>query len=346
MNVWIDMDNSPHVPLLLPFIKSLEVKGYTIFITARDYAQTIELLTNEGAEFKKIGKHGGGNKFFKIIELISRSIRLMFYARKKKMTFAISHGSRAQALACKILKIPCYIGMDYEHTESRIFSACAAKIWIPELLYPRSLPFIGINSNKVITYKGIKEQFYLQNFIPDKCFYEKIGIPADKVLVVLRPPALTANYHNKKSEEFLDLILKRLAATHNVYTICTPRTIDQRARLKKYESISFRVIDYAMDGKNLVYYADAMISGGGTMNREAAFFGARVYSIFSGKKPMLDLELQNLGLLSFINSEEDCNTIQFQKKKPIKSTFFQSGEDQLEKLIDTITLNLKQKKQS
>ncbi len=341
MNIWFDMDNSPHVPLLLPFIKSLKVRNHTIFITARDHAQTVELLNTADVYFKKIGKHWGVNKGLKIVGLLWRTFRLILFAKKREFSFAISHGSRAQAIACKILAIPCYIGMDYEHTESKIFAFCAAKIWMPEVLYPQSLPIIGIKGERVITYKGSKEQFYLRDFLPDPLFHEKVGIPTDKVLVVLRPPAETANYHNKKSEELLDSIIKKLMTVNGIYTICTPRTKDQNIKLRKYESTSFKVIGKAIDGKNLAYFADTMISGGGTMNREAAFFGADVYSIFSGKKPMMDLKLQELGLLKFISSGEDCNAIQFHKKLPGKATFFHSCENQLEELLDTIIQNVK-----
>lgn len=341
MIVWIDMDNSPHVPLLLPFINNLEAKGHNVLISARDYAQTVELLRQENIEFKKIGKHAGPNKIAKVIGLLKRSIQLIAFARDKKIGFAISHGSRAQAIACKILKIPCFIGMDYEHTESRIFAICATKIWIPEILYPSSLPFIGVSEDRVLTYKGIKEQFYLKGFISDPLFKEKLGIPLDKILVALRPPADQANYHDGKSELLIEEIIQSLAAREDVYTICTPRTMDQRKKLKKYESTSFKVLESAVDGKNLAYYVDTMISGGGTMNREAAFFGAQVYSIFSGKKPMLDLELQKLGLLSFITSRKDCKNIQFKKKSIGWNTFEYNDATQLEQLIDIIIHHVK-----
>ena len=174
--------------------------------------------------------------------------------------------------------------MDYEHTESMIFSSCATKIWIPELLYPESLPFIGVPKERVITYKGIKEQLYLKSFKADPLFKEKLGIPASKILVVLRPPADTANYHDSKSEALFKNIIQNLANREDVYTICIPRTKGQKEKLKQHESAFFKIPEKALDGKNLVYYADTMISGGGTMNREAAFFGAHVYSIFSGKE--------------------------------------------------------------
>ena len=95
------MDNSPHVFLLTPFIKNLERKGHTVLITARDYAQTIDLLKNSGLPFIKIGRHGGANKFRKVLNLLNRVFRLLIFARLKDFQMAINHGSRAQSVACK-----------------------------------------------------------------------------------------------------------------------------------------------------------------------------------------------------------------------------------------------------
>jgi predicted glycosyltransferase len=89
-----------------------------------------------------------------------------------------------------------------------------------------------------------------------------------------------------------------------------------------------------MDGKNLAFHADLMISGGGTMNREAAYFGTRVYSIFSGPKPILDLELQKIGLLSFIESAKDCEGIKFLKKETQSVSSFTPRTNVLHQLVD------------
>lgn len=334
MNAWIDMDNSPHVHLLIPFIRTLERQNYSTCVTARDYAQTIELLNESGIPFTKIGTHGGADKSRKVVNLVGRVLSLVKFANKKKFSIAINHGSRAQALACKILGIPCFIGMDYEHTESRIFSFCATRIWMPELLFPAALPIIGIQESKVLTYQGIKEQFYLSDFAADPMFKQKNAIPEDKVLVVLRPPADMANYHDRKSEYLIDKVIQTIRSKEDLYTICTPRTSDQMFRYKKYESPVFRVAENALDGKSLAYFADVMISGGGTMNREAAFFGAHVYSIFSGPKPMVDVELQKRGLLTFIESPGDCQAIEFKTKTSVNRAFSNPSHSQITKLVE------------
>jgi predicted glycosyltransferase len=328
------MDNSPHVFLLTPFVKSLEKKGHSVRITARDYAQTIDLLKNSDLSFTKIGTHGGANKWNKVLNLLKRIGKLLIFARRENFHMAINHGSRAQSVACKILRIPCFIGMDYEHTESNLFSICATRIWIPELLFPASLASIGIRKERVLTYAGIKEQFYLQNFEPDPLFKKKHDIPEEKILVVLRPPAEMANYHDHKSEILIKLIIERLRSNDLLFTICTPRTPQQKSRLKKFESKSFKVNDATLDGKNLAYFADIMISGGGTMNREAAYFGAHVYSIFSGRRPMLDTELQKLGLLTFVELPEQCAAIHFRKKNVAAQHFLANSGTAVNQLID------------
>ena len=70
------------------------------------------------------------------------------------------------------------------------------------------------------------------------------------------------------------------------------------------------------------------------MNREAAFFGAKVYSIFSGPKPLVDLDLQKRGLLKFIESADDCLTIEFKNKLSGNKTLSNHSDSQLKKLVD------------
>jgi uncharacterized protein len=334
MNAWIDMDNSPHVYLLTPFVKNLESKKFTTHITARDYAQTIELLNSGKLHFQSIGTHAGANKVRKIVNLAIRVWRLTRFARRKNFTIAVNHGSRAHALACKILGIPCFIGMDYEHTESRIFAFCATRIWIPELLFPDSLSSIGVEKDKVLTYPGIKEQFYLNDFVPDPEFRLNNNIPMDKILVVLRPPAETANYHDPRSEFLLSKVIETIRGKDQLYTICIPRTPDQRWKFSRFESPGFRVLDKALDGKNLAFHADLMISGGGTMNREAAFFGTKVYSIFSGPKPKLDVELERMSLLTFITTAADCAAMEFKRKESAGKTFSSPSTDVIDNLVN------------
>jgi len=63
-----------------------------------------------------------------------------------------------------------------------------------------------------------------------------------------------------------------------------------------------------VDGLNLVWHSDLVISGGGTMNREAAAMGVPVYSIFRGKIGAVDMYLANQGRLVLLESVDDVRT--------------------------------------
>ena len=61
----------------------------------------------------------------------------------------------------------------------------------------------------------------------------------------------------------------------------------------------------AVDGLNLLWHSDLAVSGGGTMNREAAALGVPVYSIFRGKSGAVDRHLQSEGRLKLIERIQD-----------------------------------------
>jgi len=42
--IWIDLDNSPHIPFFAPIVPKLEALGYSVFMTGRDAYQVIEMV--------------------------------------------------------------------------------------------------------------------------------------------------------------------------------------------------------------------------------------------------------------------------------------------------------------
>jgi hypothetical protein len=57
-----------------------------------------------------------------------------------------------------------------------------------------------------------------------------------------------------------------------------------------------------------MWHSDLVVSGGGTMNREAAALGVPVYTIFRGKIGAIDRYLSDEGRLTFLESVEDVKT--------------------------------------
>jgi hypothetical protein len=63
-----------------------------------------------------------------------------------------------------------------------------------------------------------------------------------------------------------------------------------------------------VDGLNLIWHSDLVISGGGTMNREAAALGVPVYSVFRGSIGAVDRYLSEQGRLVLLENVHDVQT--------------------------------------
>jgi len=55
MKIWIDLDNTPHVPFFKPIIRELEKRGHEVVLTARDAFQVCELADRMGAGMPACG---------------------------------------------------------------------------------------------------------------------------------------------------------------------------------------------------------------------------------------------------------------------------------------------------
>ena len=84
-----------------------------------------------------------------------------------------------------------------------------------------------------------------------------------------------------------------------------------------------------VDGLNLIWFSDLVVSGGGTMNREAAALEIPVYSIFRGKIGAVDRYLADSGRLMLLESVEDVRTkIQLKRReKPLEMRILRPGSD-------------------
>jgi predicted glycosyltransferase len=333
--IWIDLDNSPHVPLFRPVIEEMDRRDVKCVITARDFAQTEDLLKFWGIPHKLIGKHGGKNKVRKVINLFERANALRGYIKGRSIDLALSHGSRTQLVAARFLGIKTILMMDYEYTEARIFNRFSDHILIPEYIPDSRLESANINTGKIIRYPGFKEQLYLNDFSPESGFRKRMGISDEKILITIRPPAMEGNYHDSTSEKILLKILGEIASREDVYPLIVHRTDADRIFLEQNFDGNIHFLEEAVDGLQLIWSSDIFISGGGSMNREAALLGVQTYSIFTGRKPYLDEHLAREGRLTFIDSLEKTGLLDIAKRK-IPETFERGKADLVEEVADII----------
>lgn len=314
--IWIDLDNSPHVPFFQPIIRELQ-KKYQVIVTARDCFQVCGLADLYDMEYLKIGRHYGKNLFFKFSGLIIRSIQLAPEAFKMKPDLALSHGSRSQLILSDLLGIPSLLIMDYE------YSAHIEPTW---LMLPEVIPASSVNFNpdRILRYPGIKEDVYVPAFRPDPAIIEDMRLTADEVIVTVRPPATEAHYHNREGELlFINCMEYLVRNIKKPKVVVLPRNGNQEGFIRQHwagplASGKLSIPGKVVNGLNLIWHSDLVISGGGTINREAAALSVPVYSIFQGKMGAVDRYLAENGKLNPIRDKSDLGRISLVKRNRSK----------------------------
>jgi predicted glycosyltransferase len=286
VRIWVDLTNSPHVLVLAPVIRRLEREGHEVQVTARDFAQTLELCERLGVGHYRIGRHRGAALAGKARGLAERSTQLVRFAARRRFDLAIGHGSNDITVAARVLRIPCATMFDYEWATVQHTVNCrlAQAVVVPEMIPPQRLERYGAAA-KLRRYPGLKEEYYLYDFVPDAKVISQLGLdPSEPIAVVRTPPAVSL-YHRFENDLF-GQVLERLRGSQ---TVVLPRTAQQRAELQR--GGGFVVPEHAIDAQSLIAYADLVVSAGGTMNREAVALGTPVFTVFEGRLGAVDEHL-------------------------------------------------------
>ena len=313
MRVWIDITAPAHVLVFRPLIGLLVERGAEVDVTARDYAQTVELLRLHGIEATLLGEHGGGSALGKLRAMASRLPALRRFARDRGFDVAFAHGSHELTMTARSLGIPSSTTFDYEYATFQHQLGCraATKVVVPESIPPEQLERYGVRPPKLLRYPGLKEEYYLADFEPDLAVLDRLGIDASRVIVVVRTPADIAAYH-RFSNELFPRVLERLGRDERVQAIVVPRTDEQRVQVRALGLPSLVVPDGAVDAQSLIALSDLVVSAGGTMNREAAALGVPVYTTFAGRLGGVDETLINQGKLRRLT---DANALELVKRR-------------------------------
>jgi uncharacterized protein len=328
--IWVDLDNSPHVPFFAPIIDELENSGYSVFVTARDCFQVCDLADLLHLNYRRVGRHYGKNTILKLTGLCWRALQLLPSILHFKPQLAVSHGSRSQLIVANLLRIPSITVADYEF----------AKIWMlvrpTWVITPEIIPSENVHrsQDRILKYPGIKEDVYVPRFKPDPSILRSLGLQSLRdLIVVVRPPATEAHYHRPETDVLFSEVLKFLGSRPGVKVILLPRNEHQAAEIRSkwrtlFESGQILIPSRVTDGLNLIWNSDLVISGGGTMNREAAALGVPVYSIFRGEIGAVDRYLASAGRLILIERPEDvADKVVLRKRDRTQITERQSQQD-------------------
>ena len=306
MRIWVDLTNSPHVLVMRPVIAALQGRGAEVSVTARDFAQTLGLLDRFGIPHEAIGHHRGGKLAAKGFGLVSRSLALANWAKGRRFDAALGHGSNDISVAAKLLGIPSATTFDYEWAKVQHNVNCrlARRVVVPAAIPPERLAPYGATARKLRQYEGLKEEYYLADFVPDDAVLRELALDAGAPVAVVRTPPAVSLYHRFENPLFAQL-LERLRDRAQVVVL--PRTAEQRAELAG--AGGYVVPERAIDAQSLIAFADLVVSAGGTMNREAVALGTPVWTTFEGRLGAVDEQLIAEGRLRRLTRADEVEVV-------------------------------------
>jgi uncharacterized protein len=300
LKVWVDCTAAAHPLVLRPIIERLEARGDEVFITAREYGQTLGILERLGLPYTAVGSHGGASALGKGSALAGRSARLARLIWGRQPDLAIAHGSVDLALVSALYWIPSVQMQDYEFAglQRQISFRVARRVLVPDSIPLQRLRRTGARERKLFRYPGLKEEYYLADFEPDPAVLEELGLEREKVLVIVRPPPETSEYHARN--DLYDRVISRLAGEPDAEAVVIPRTESQGAIVRAIGARNLVVPERAVDAQSLIAFADLVVSAGGTMNREAVALGTPVFTTFAGRMGGVDEALIAEGRLQVL----------------------------------------------
>lgn len=335
--IWIDLDNTPHVPFFEPIIDELKSRGFPVLVTARDAFQVCDLADKKGMPYIKVGRHYGKSPLLKASGLAYRTAQLAPLILREKPAIGVSHGARSQLLFANFRRMPTILLEDYEFAQ---FPPMMHPTWVmaPEVIPDEALCAKNGNIRK---YPGIKEDVYAWKLNPDASLLRELGLSESDMVVTVRPPATEAHYHNPESEQLFQAFMDRACAMAGTRVILLPRNKKQGDLIRQqnprwFEGDKTVIPGKALDGMNLIWHSDLVVSGGGTMNREAAALGVPVYSIFRGTIGAVDRHLKAEGRLVLVESVQDvADKIRLERRvrKPLSEV---TSTHTLQSVVDSI----------
>jgi predicted glycosyltransferase len=308
MKIWIDFSTAPDPLFFRPIIKRLGEQGHTTWLTAREFSETTRIAQHCGLDAEVVGRHGGATVAGKFAAILMRASRLTYRARRERIDLALSFNSYAQAIAALLTGIPLATCMDYEYQPANHLAfRLARRIVVPEGFDAVTLRRQGGSLGKVSYHEGLKEHVTLVDFQPDPLFpaiLAGLGVGDADILVTMRPPATWSAYHRFENALFEDVV-RHLSAQPHVKIILLSRYSSQADQYRALGLSNLIIPEQVLEGLNLVYWSDLVISAGGSMNREAVVLGTPAYTVFKGRMAGVDRKLIVDGLLGIIGSADD-----------------------------------------
>lgn len=280
MRIWYDITNTPQVHFLLAIdraIQEMDSNCQAIY-TARHFSETVKMmeksLGNDG--FIVVGGHHGKSYAKKILGLISRFNAL----NRLKLDYdvSVSCGSESAIWQSWQRRRTSIAFGDNDQARQWTYSRFVSYAFFPRAIDKSILEKQGLRG-KLYQYDGYKEDIYLSYYKPDRAFLSTIPF---EHYVVVRPENVMANYiRNGSVRTIIPDLLKELD-NKGINILYLPRYDIDREYAKGRGRVY--IPQNPINGLDACYFSDAVLTGAGTLAREAACLGVPAFSFYSGKQ--------------------------------------------------------------
>lgn len=332
--IWIDITNVPHVHFFKPIINHFRERGYKCIFSLRDFAETKNLFEKIiGEDYLESGIHQGGNKLKKIKGLLERTIDLE--NRIPNFDVAIGIGNTSSGIIAKKRHKASISFDDNDCSANWLYSPFSDLAFWPECISKNVLKKQFFKEKAIFQYHGYKEDIYLADYVPNPYFLKELPF---EHYVIVRPENLKAGYVNGKTS-IVPPLLERLHCS-GVNVLFLPRYESDRELSAKYDNIY--IPGTAINGLDACYYSDAVLTGAGTMAREAACLGVPAVSFYAGKQ-LLTVDKSLIAQNKMMFSRNVENILAFLKAAKKTSTDLSRCKEVQQEVFDKLDSFIEQK---
>jgi len=336
MKIWIDI-KMPHGPL---FFKSFldYFPNHEFFITSRNFSEINSLLDKYGIAYTSIGTKTEGHLLKRRIAFFKRVFDLI--VKVPKYDLSLSHMSAWAIYASKIRgkKIIAFYDNDINQDADRFYKH-VDYMFVPNAIPESFLISKGLKKSSIHRYEGFKEDIYLANYVPDPDFLT--NLPFNN-FVTIRAENFTTAYVDSRNKSLVPSLLSAFSDM-NINVLFLPRNSSEASYSKNYDNVY--IPPNALNGLDICYYSKAVLTGAGTMGREAARMGIPAITFFPGDLLSVDKAMIKKGILYHSRNVEEIinhldlnsksNLFNIKESKKVKKDIFES----LEKIFEIMDGN-------
>lgn len=310
---WVDIDNPPQAQYLSPIARALRERGHSVLVTARNHRATLEVLANRGETAIPVGGSFGASSASKAFGTLSRAARLrLLVGRRIGRPKAVVSTSRSGVLAARALRAPAFTVLDYEGVELGVFRRSGTVLLHPSVVPSKRFIERGFPAERLRPFPGLKEDLAFAGCDVDAINPVALPHPRDICLpaVLVRPPSQTSHYRADESVRILELVLDRLAERDDVQVVFAPRDAAQAEMLAaRAWTVPPVTLARSLPLVGLLRAVDCIVTGGGTMLREAAWLGVPAITVFQGAMPAVDEWLEAEGAIRQVGNAVEVDEV-------------------------------------